>query len=218
MGILHPDNRKYTGAQGPPVASGATAPYGEPTAGSHFGGSRNANAGVGVGAGGVAGGPASIPITQTTATGPAPNTAGPHRHDILNKLDPSVDSNLSNTGTAGVGAGAGMAGGGAYNNTHHGAGNHHGISPAVGAGLGAGAGAGAAHHHNHHNANLGTTGGTTAGTGGGIFGGRHHRDGPVPVTNASAATGPASNTAGPHHSDIANRLDPTVDSRTGLRK
>jgi len=24
--------------------------------------------------------------------GPAPNTAGPHRHDILNKLDPTVDS------------------------------------------------------------------------------------------------------------------------------
>jgi hypothetical protein len=31
--------------------------------------------------------------------GPAPNTAGPHRYDLLNKLDPRVDSDMSNPRT-----------------------------------------------------------------------------------------------------------------------
>lgn len=35
--------------------------------------------------------------------GPAPNTAGPHRHDIANKLDPTVDSQHSGTQILGPG-------------------------------------------------------------------------------------------------------------------
>jgi hypothetical protein len=35
------------------------------------------------------------------APGPAPNTAGPHRNDILNKADPRVDSDLDNSRTVG---------------------------------------------------------------------------------------------------------------------
>ncbi|KAL7915325.1 hypothetical protein GGI35DRAFT_178501 [Trichoderma velutinum] len=48
----------------------------------------------GVGAGGVGAGAQSNarPIYPAGVAGPAPTTAGPHRHDILNKLDPSVDS------------------------------------------------------------------------------------------------------------------------------
>jgi len=34
-------------------------------------------------------------------TGPAPNTAGPHKSDLLNKLDPRVDSNLDGSKTIG---------------------------------------------------------------------------------------------------------------------
>jgi hypothetical protein len=48
-------------------------------------------AGVGAGAGMATGGNAK-PIFPPGVGGPAPTTAGPHRHDILNKLDPSVDS------------------------------------------------------------------------------------------------------------------------------
>ncbi|KAL6701150.1 hypothetical protein J3F84DRAFT_360334 [Trichoderma pleuroticola] len=53
----------------------------------------------GVGAGGVgsrgagAGAQSNArPVFPAGVAGPAPTTAGPHRHDILNKLDPAVDS------------------------------------------------------------------------------------------------------------------------------
>ncbi|EPE09394.1 Dehydrin (type DHN1) [Ophiostoma piceae UAMH 11346] len=197
MGILHPDQRTY-----PTTATHGTA-----------GGAYGEHPGVAAGT--------HIPTTQTTATGPAPNTAGPHRHDVLNKLDPSVDSDMSKVSTA---AAAGTA---AHthnaNTTHH---NRHGVSPAIAAGVGAGLGGGAAHHHNHHN--NGVTHGTTApsaayNNGGlGVAGTGHQnqyrQNQAVPVTGASGATGPARNTAGPHQSDMVNRLDPTVDSQTGLRR
>lgn len=34
-------------------------------------------------------------------SGPAPNTAGPHKSDMLNKADPRVDSNLDGSKTMG---------------------------------------------------------------------------------------------------------------------
>ncbi|EGR49612.1 uncharacterized protein TRIREDRAFT_121439 [Trichoderma reesei QM6a] len=61
----------------------------------------------GVGAGSVGGAAAGSapnvkPIYPPGVGGPAPTTAGPHRHDILNKLDPTVDSrkvaNVDSTG------------------------------------------------------------------------------------------------------------------------
>ncbi|KAL7945295.1 hypothetical protein V8C42DRAFT_322734 [Trichoderma barbatum] len=50
---------------------------------------RHRMGGVGAGSGT---GTNSRPIYPAGVAGPAPTTAGPHRHDILNKLDPSVDS------------------------------------------------------------------------------------------------------------------------------
>jgi len=38
---------------------------------------------------------------ERQATGPAPNTAGPHKSDMLNKADPRVDSDLDNSKTFG---------------------------------------------------------------------------------------------------------------------
>jgi hypothetical protein len=35
------------------------------------------------------------------STGPAPHTAGPHKSDILNKIDPRVDSDLDGSKTLG---------------------------------------------------------------------------------------------------------------------
>lgn len=53
---------------------------------------RTRGVGGGVGAGGVGAQSNAKPIFPAGVAGPAPTTAGPHRHDILNKLDPSVDS------------------------------------------------------------------------------------------------------------------------------
>ncbi|KAL6879218.1 hypothetical protein J3F83DRAFT_711951 [Trichoderma novae-zelandiae] len=62
-----------------------------------------AGAGGAGGVGGAAGsGPSARPIYPPGVGGPAPTTAGPHRHDILNKLDPTVNSqkvaNVDSTG------------------------------------------------------------------------------------------------------------------------
>ncbi|KAL1893311.1 hypothetical protein Sste5346_006488 [Sporothrix stenoceras] len=186
MGLIHPDNREY-------ATTGATGNH------HHLGGGVN---------------PAThIPATQTSATGPAPNTAGPHRHDIANKLDPTVDSDLSKTAAA-------------HNQHTH----KHNVNPAIAGGAAGLAGAGLAHHHNHntphvahpgattaagthHNGGLGTAGAGVGGAGLGhsaAAGGRNN-GGVVGGSNVQA-------TAGPHSSDMMNRLDPTVDSRTGLRK
>ncbi|KAM0255454.1 hypothetical protein ACHAQJ_005754 [Trichoderma viride] len=68
--------------------------------GAHTGAGARAGAGVGAGAGTVGGAGAGAnarPIYPPGVAGPAPTTAGPHRHDILNKLDPTVDSRSANT-------------------------------------------------------------------------------------------------------------------------
>ncbi|CAK7234617.1 hypothetical protein SBRCBS47491_009011 [Sporothrix bragantina] len=194
MGLLHPDNRDYN-ATG--TAGGAVPP------GNHFTGGTHQHHHAGVN-------PAThIPATQTAATGPAPNTAGPHKHDILNKLDPSVDSDLSKTAAAHNESMLGGAGAGVGTTGHTG---HH-VNPAMAGVAGAGIGAEAAHHHNTHGKNhtavpmAGGTGAAGYGAAGG-YGNNMMASGP----------GPAPKTAGPHSSDMANRLDPTVDSRTGLRK
>src|SRR5690606_3141789 len=43
----------------------------------------------------------TTPTSKSNLPGPAPNTAGPHKSDILNKLDPRVDSNLDGSKTIG---------------------------------------------------------------------------------------------------------------------
>ncbi|KAL7791435.1 hypothetical protein V8C37DRAFT_156894 [Trichoderma ceciliae] len=71
-------------------------------------GRMGAGAGVGAGAGrmgagtGVGASANAKPIYPPGVGGPAPTTAGPHRHDILNKLDPTVNSQ-SSTGVDGTG-------------------------------------------------------------------------------------------------------------------
>jgi len=43
----------------------------------------------------------TTPTSKSNLPGPAPNTAGPHKSDILNKLDPRVDSNMDGSKTIG---------------------------------------------------------------------------------------------------------------------
>lgn len=85
-----------------PAATRGTAPVtGTTTSGTTRAGTNYSTAGTtgttGRATAGVAGVNSNLP-------GPAPNTAGPHRHDVLNKLDPRVDSDLSDAQvTANVG-------------------------------------------------------------------------------------------------------------------
>ncbi|KAH7255799.1 uncharacterized protein BKA55DRAFT_507954 [Fusarium redolens] len=130
-------------------------------------------------------------------------TAGPHGSRLANAADPKVDSDLdgsrrvggSNThGTAQTGLGGST---GTYGQTttgtsgfsSHGAGAH-GPTGTHTSGLGG-------------TGSTGTYGSTGTGTGSGLGGaGSGYGTGP----------GPAPKTAGPHSSDVANKLDPRVDS------
>lgn len=50
---------------------------------------------------GGAGTTGQITGSNNLTSGPAPNTAGPHKSDMMNKLDPRVDSNLDGSKTVG---------------------------------------------------------------------------------------------------------------------
>jgi len=225
---------------------------------------------------------------ESSASGPAPTTAGHHKHDTLNKLDPRVDSTqdrrpmipndvpagtygphssrLANAldprvdsdaskaqaaqeahagqyatqgglaGGVGHQGGAVMHGGSApgqagYQNTSTSGGMfsrtpasgypHDGTtgighnSAAVGSeGYGQPVGGNALGHNSRHQQQ-------TVGSGAGIMG---HQSGGMPVNNshrqaaALSGPGPAPHTAGPHKSDLMNKLDPRVDSTTGAMK
>jgi hypothetical protein len=227
---------------------------------------------------GAAGNPATgqggLTYGQSAASGPAPTTAGHHRHDILNKLDPRVDSThdrqpMSQTtssipeGTygphssrlanaldprvdsdldstragAGQGAGGGLGGGAAAAG---------GPAPPPAAGMQGAAASGAPSYtgrgvvagggvpertYGPHTSRVANAldprvdsdrdrhvgpGATRAP--GGAFGGSSTT---AAGSGAGAGTGhgvSAPHTAGPHKSDLLNKLDPRVDSKTGAWK
>ncbi|KAI1091022.1 hypothetical protein F5B19DRAFT_493842 [Rostrohypoxylon terebratum] len=77
------DTHGATGAAGAAGAAGATgAGYGTGTTGTHSQGVTGTHA-------------------AHSGPGPAPNTAGPHKSDVVNKLDPRVDSDLDGSKTVG---------------------------------------------------------------------------------------------------------------------
>jgi hypothetical protein len=145
-------------------------------------------------------------LTGNTSGAPE-GTYGPHGSRIANALDPRVDSDRDHraagyggtTGTSGTTGtygttGSGLTGNasGAPEGTHGPHGSHiaNALDPRVDS------------DRDHRAA--GTTSGTTAGTytaGVGAVGDPNDR-----------STGPAPHTAGPHKSDILNKLDPRVDS------
>ncbi|KAK0729643.1 hypothetical protein B0H67DRAFT_559276 [Lasiosphaeris hirsuta] len=204
-------------------------------------------------------------IGESSASGPAPTTSGHHKHDVLNKIDPRVDSSHDKqpmpqhnppAGTHGphssrlanildprvhsdnsnhnrqqgvAGSGAAMHGGLGQNNTASG-GQHNSrianqLDPSVDSMSNRGA---ATVGYPGHNAgfNQNTDAGYAAGTG--LHQTNHHHighhqqaaypsghmGGSHPV-NDSSLPGPAPHTAGPHHSDLLNKLDPSVDSKAG---
>lgn len=145
-------------------------------------------------------------------TGHSNTTAGPHSSNLANKLDPTVDSDRSNLGAThnthtahGTNA---LGSTGAYSGTH--AGNTHtghtgtigGISNSTNAGP---------HNSNLMNkadprvdSDLDGRGNRHGASNGGILG--------TSGSHATAGSGTAQNTAGPHNSDIVNKLDPRVDA------
>lgn len=224
----------------------------------------------------------TLPTYGTTpASGPAPHTAGHHRHDLLNKLDPAVDSSrdkvpLPPPGTAtngphssrlankldptvdtsayerrNLGAGGyghqgdmvsgttahrqgGIIGGssrGAPEGTYgpHSSRMANAADPRVDsdrdgrAAMHGAAGTGAGYGHSSTAPGMGPMGAgygqpgyggaTTAAHG--VGHGQSHQYGAQHVAGTSMLPGPAPNTAGPHKSDLLNKLDPTVDSKGG---
>jgi len=142
-----------------------------------------------VGAGAVGQQPHSY--GQSAASGPAPTTAGHHKHDILNKLDPRVDSTADKQPMSQTGSGVPEGTYGPHSSRIANA-----LDPrvdsdldstrAAGAGYGAGAGAG-----------VGRGPGVMHGAAGtGVAGSRNVPEG----------------TYGPHSSRVANAMDPRVDS------
>jgi hypothetical protein len=128
-------------------------------------------------------------------------TAGPHSSNVANKLDPCVDSDLD--GSHNLGARTTAAGGtyGSSTNTGpHSSNMANKIDPRVDSDR----------DHRGTAATAGAMGGLPAtGTGAHkatITTGAGH------TAAASASTGPAPHTAGPHKSDLMNKLDPRVDS------
>ncbi|CZT41387.1 related to NUP42 Nuclear pore protein [Rhynchosporium secalis] len=129
---------------------------------------------------------------------------------MANRADPRIDSDLSNThnthnthGTSGLTGSSGLTGTHAGNHsgsTH--TGTHGGISSSTNAGP-----------HNSNLANqadprvdsdLDGKGNRHGASTGGVFG--------ASGSHATAGSGTAQNTAGPHNSDMMNKLDPRVDS------
>jgi len=123
--------------------------------------------------------------------------AGPHDSNVLNKLDPRVDSDRDgsqNFGAANYGPGA-HAGAHAHTGTH-----------TTGGGLAAGTGTNAT-NSGPHNSNMLNKADPRVDS---------DRDGSRNLGAAShgahSGTGPAHGTAGAHSSNLANKLDPRVDS------
>lgn len=93
-----------TGAYGGDAGYGshASAPYGSTTGTTAHGTHGTHGTQTGTGTTGLPGhGTHGAHGAQTAGTGPAPHTAGPHKSDMLNKLDPRVDSNLDGSQTMG---------------------------------------------------------------------------------------------------------------------
>ncbi|KAK3347782.1 hypothetical protein B0H65DRAFT_155668 [Neurospora tetraspora] len=90
------------------------------------------------------------------ASGPAPSTAGFHKHDILNKLDPRVDSTMDHQPVAAMATAEGTYGHGPHEpgSHHH---QHTGMGPSMRGGAGSSTTTTGSHHaynqqHQQHDA------------------------------------------------------------------
>jgi len=202
------------------TAEGVAGPHGsrvgnaaDPRVDSDLDGSRNAGANTTTRSTGLTGNGTNYAGSTGTTAG-----AGPiHSSNISNKLDPRVDSDLDGSRNAGFTRTSGNTAGtttGVHGSGIHGAQTSTtGTYPTTGTtgGLSSSTNAGP------HDSNLankidprvdsdldGRGNRHGASTGHGIFG--------ASGSHATPGSGTAQNTAGPHNSDTANKLDPRVDS------
>lgn len=189
------DSSRYTGTNGAYTGTGA----GITGTGAGIGNHHHHTAGTtGAGVGG----------TGVGANSGA--TTGPHSSNLLNKADPRVDSDADgsrNMGAATYGPGGSNTG---YSRTAEG------NTGVIGGGTGTTGGISHSTNAGPHDSNLANKldprvdsdldgrGNRTGANKGGIFG--------ASGSHATAGSGTAQNTAGPHNSDMANKLDPRVDS------
>lgn len=146
--------------------------------------------------------------THTGTTGAYnPNTGstnhGPHNSNLLNKADPRVDSDRDGSRNLGAATGTGYSG---TQTGNHLPGQHAGTTGGISHSTNAGP-------HNSNLANkadprvdsdLDSTGNRHGAHNGGVFG--------TSGSHATPGSGTAQNTAGPHNSDLLNKLDPRVDA------
>jgi len=162
------------------------------------GGYSGAGAGTGTGVG------------ATGTTGATGATTGPHSSNLLNKADPRVDSDAD--GSRNMGAATYGPGGSNTGNS----GTAEGNTGIVGGGTGTTGGISHSTNAGPHDSNLANkldprvdsdldgSGNRVGANKGGVFG--------ASGSHATAGSGTAQNTAGPHNSDLANKVDPRVDS------
>lgn len=169
------------------------------TGSSHLG--RDTTLAGGVGAAGAGAYEASRDTSNPTSTsaGSAPSTAGPHKSDMLNKLDPRVDSDRSKqqgtSGTPGMSGTGGTSSTGAsgYPSTSSTTGRDHHLGRDAGL-LGAGGAAMYETDKHHHPRGSGLTG--TSGTGSSGIGGTGPEYG---TDSAMRGTGTAETSGRDHH-------------------
>jgi hypothetical protein len=156
--------------------------------------------------------------TGTSTTGST--NAGPHNSNLANRLDPRVDSDLDGSNRTHAGIGTAGAGYGSTHTAHTGTGAHTGRHAGnTGNSLtGHGTTGGISNSTNAgpHNSNLANKadprvdsdldgkGNRHGAATGGVFG--------ASGSHATPGSGTAQNTAGPHNSDMMNKLDPRVDA------
>jgi len=144
-----------------------------------------------------------------SSTGTAEGASGPHSTRTANALDPRVDSDRDNSATVG---GAGYGAG----NTGYGTGTGYGSTTGTGTGTGFAGGISNSTNAGPHGSNVANKldprvdsdldhrGNRSNADRGGVFG--------AAGSHATTGSGTAQNTAGPHNSDWANKVDPRVDS------
>jgi len=120
-----------------------------------------------------------------SGTGPAPHTVGPHSKDWQNMADPRINPNNAAGQAAQAQTGT--------HSTADSSGHHYGRDAAIGAGTVGAAGLAGSQYQKHQPGSEGAS--NTTGT---------HQ------SSSGLTSGPAPNTAGPHSSDMLNKLDPRV--------
>jgi len=161
--------------------------------------------------------------TQLGGDGPAPYTAGPHRADALNKVDPRIDSDRDGSRNAGMNQSQGYSGTGSHAAGPHRSDALNKVDPRVDSDRDGSRAMGLDQHNAYQHEGITGTGiGSSAQEG---TYGRHNtraanaldprvdsdRDGSNTL-GGTRYNGPAPHTAGPHKSDMLNKADPRVDA------